>query len=138
MIYEWAKPGVKVVCVNADQDTEWNKGCWRSSADNWQIEEGRIYVIRSTFVRHNRRTPLTLRLEGLYRQKVSGNGPDRDWENGYSVLRFRPLINKHLPDSLTILLEKPNRLIVPSGDSYDRRDGGKWDVRKTREKEKSR
>lgn len=58
--------------------------------------------------------------------------------SSFNIKRFRPLIDKRLPDSLTILLEKPNRLIVPSGDSYDRRDGGKWDVRKTKEKEKSR
>lgn len=127
--YEWAKPGVKVVCVNANQNTEWNRGCKRSDPDNWQIVEGRTYVIRSAFVRHDHRTPLTLRLEGFYRRKVGGDGPDSDLENGYSVYRFRPLIDKRLPDSLTILLEKPNRLIVP--------DGGKWDV-KPREKVKVR
>lgn len=126
MAYEWAKPGVKVVCVLANQDTEWNKDCRRSDPENWQIVEGRTYVIRSTFVRHDQRTPLTLRLEGLYRREIGGDGPDCDLENGYSVYRFRPLITKPLPDTLTILLEKPNRLIL--------NDGGRWDVRKQKEK----
>lgn len=126
MTYEWAKPGVKVVCVNDYQDTVWNKDCSKTPSKNWHIIKGHIYTIRSTFVRTNPTTPLTLRLEGLYRDPVSGTGADKDLENGYSVLRFRPLITKSLPDTLTILLEKPNRMIVPSG--------VRWDVKRQKDK----
>lgn len=129
MTYEWAKPGVKVVCVI-------------DSYIHGLLQEGKVYEIREVLTREEVRflgktefKCVTVRLVGfkdVYQFEEGG------MLFSFNIKRFRPLIDKRLPDSLTILLEKPNRLIVPSGDSYDRRDGGKWDVRKTKEKEKSR
>ena len=50
---------------------------------------------------------------------VCGIGLDRDLENGYNVLRFKPLIENKLPESLTVLLQKPNRVIIPDGEYWD-------------------
>ncbi len=118
-MYEWAKPGVKVVCINDNIDVYKVPG-FSYELSPILIKRGVIYVI------------------GLIQEHPDGqicvkplgvpDRSERDW--GYNINRFRPLIDKKLPESLTILLEKPNRVILP--------DGGKWDVRKTREKEKSR
>lgn len=136
MTYEWAKPGVKVVCVS----TWVNIGPAATNVfkyDRGPIE-GQVYTIREIGELHpSYPGDIQVRLHEIF-NKPQQIFEDPNWETCFNIKRFRPLIDKRLPDSLTILLEKPNRLIVPSGDSYDRRDGGKWDVRKTREKEKSR
>lgn len=120
MTYEWAKPGVKVVCV-IDSDID------------GLLQEGKVYEIREVLVTHDnfflgRQQPesVNVRLVG-FKDRYEFDDAN---VTSFNIKRFRPLIDKRLPDSLTILLEKPNRLIVP--------DGGKWDVRKTKEKEKSR
>lgn len=117
-MYEWARPGVKVVCV-IDSDM------------HDLLKEGSVYEIREVRVVPNQRYYLgkmysecvTLKLVGFKDRYEFGTG---NFVVGFNIKRFRPLVPKGLPDTLTILLEKPNRLIVP--------DGGRWDVRKQKEK----
>lgn len=125
MTYEWAKPGVKVVCIHDFSI----KARERSTChlEMYPALNG-IYTIRSVVASIYQDSAFALRFQELRNPLIRYSQGLQEIQ--FSGKYFRPLIDKRLPDSLTILLEKPNRFIVP--------DGGKWDVRKTKEKEKSR
>jgi len=115
--YDWAKPGVKVVCINSKQDESWNIGCKKSS--NWVIKCGETYTIREVTVCPVRGN-VQLRLIGIKRDIISVKYPV---ENGWHIKRFKPLVTKELPQSITCLLKNPRSVILPN-------EGNRWDVRK--------
>lgn len=105
MAYEWAKPGAKVVCV-IDTDI---RGL---------LEEGKVYEIRDVISLKHQKYLNKREAESVV-LKLTGFMDKYEYEDGrivgFNIKRFRPLITKGLPDTLTILLEKLNRLIVPDG-----------------------
>lgn len=112
MTYEWAKPGVKVVCVetwvNNLADTEYEL------ANDVGPIEGELYTIRTIGPIHPKYpTDICVTLSEIRNKTIRFQG--ELYETCFGLYRFRPLITKKLPDTLTILLEKPNRLIVPDG-----------------------
>lgn len=110
MTYEWAKPGVKVVCIH--DFSEKAKGRVNGHLEIFPTLNG-IYTIREVFASIYLDSPFALRFSEIINPLIKyTQGVD---EIQFSGKYFRPLITKKLPDTLTILLEKPNRLIVPDG-----------------------
>lgn len=106
MAYEWAKPGVKVVCVDGTP----HKGY---AHDIWPITDN-VYTIREIFW-FEFRGEVHMRLVEVVNTPKKYRDLEGLHEASFRIGRFRPLVTKKLPDTLTILLEKPNRLIVPDG-----------------------
>ena len=128
-MYDWAKPGVKVVCIN-------DGPCGGSNGIGWGKNEapkvGQVYTIKAVLYDDG----VIFHLEEIKRDKDSCE----DWGNpdlGYAAYRFKPLVSKSLPASLTNLLRNPKALVLPN-------EGNRWDVRKQSatgtpiEKEKTR
>ncbi|QIG69843.1 hypothetical protein F67_I3_11_017 [Rhizobium phage RHph_I3_11] len=118
MTYDWAKPGVKVVCV---------KEIVR--LDGYKEERlpvvGEVYTIREVLPSIYPSSPFAVRLEEI-------RNPIMMYSNGVSEVKFgsekfRPLVSKPLPESLTCLLKNPKSVILPN-------EGNRWDVRKQKEK----
>lgn len=118
MTYDWAKPGVKVVCVDAE-------------ASFGLLAEDQIYIIRETMIQevgvfkgvatHN---AVILRFNGMKDRYTFSSG---NYMTGFNVRRFKPLVSKDLPASLTNLLKNPKSVILPN-------EGNRWDVKKQPEK----
>jgi len=111
MTYDWAKPGVKVVCVNDTEDMVWNIG--KRKSGDWYIKLNEIYTIREVVIHPAKGYPL-IRLNEIRRESMVKGGT---FENGWNILRFRPLVEKKLPESLTCLLKNPKSVIIP--DQFD-------------------
>jgi hypothetical protein len=121
MAYEWARPGVKIVCVETWIDDLY---------DDQGPVKGEIYTIRQIGLLHPDKSGVCVRLAEILNPKQEYEPPIGWWEVCFGLFRFRPLVTKGLRDTLTVLLEKPNRLIL--------NDGGRWDVRKQKEKVRTR
>ncbi|QIG69385.1 hypothetical protein EVB79_015 [Rhizobium phage RHph_N3_13] len=116
MTYDWAKPGVKVVCIN---DGPYGGYCW---GKNEAPKVGQVYTIKAVLYFDG----VIFHLEEIKRDKEACD----EWGNpdlGYGAHRFRPLITKSLPASLTNLLKNPKSVILPN-------EGNRWDMRKQKEK----
>ena len=124
MTYEWAKPGVKVVCINDKPGVFSVVGHKYSSDNSLLVVKGEIYTIDSVNVHPD--GSICIKPKGIKDRSC------KDW--GYNIERFKPLVSKDskgpaersskkLPDTLTILLEKPQRVIIP--DEFD--FGKQWE-----------
>lgn len=103
MTYEWAKPGVKVVCI-AERP-------WKHQ-DTGESLPGPV-----------KGSVLTIRRTGTASELFLLCFHEFDGAVGYNADLFKPLVEKKLPDCLTALLKNPKRTIIP-----DRMDFGKsWE-----------
>lgn len=118
-MYDWAKPGVKVVCINDGPYGGEEKYCWGKDE---AIKVGQVYTIKAVLYFDG----VIFHLEEIKRDQEACE----DWGNpdlGYAAWRFRPLISKDLPASLTNLLKNPKSVILPN-------EGNRWDVKKQPQK----
>ncbi|QIG73006.1 hypothetical protein EVB99_015 [Rhizobium phage RHph_N3_19] len=130
-MYDWAKPGVKVVCVNAFDNI--------SNRPKIDITEGQIYTLRDVLFYQTGgvnskgewifRTPeeLCVRLDEVRVRFTHMGVPFEDVDAPFCINRFKPLVSKSLPESLTCLLKNPKSIILPN-------EGNRWDVRKQPQK----
>ena len=90
----WARPGVKVVCVDAcAPDYDWRD--WHSS---WLVE-GKTYTIRSVLDH-----PFIPGNLGILVDEIDGNYNDYlGLEQGFKLARFRPLITKTQSEDVALI-----------------------------------
>jgi hypothetical protein len=105
MTYDWAKPGVKVVCI--DDSNSYRFPNFNYSCSPILVVKGMIYEIE--YVNPHPDGSICIVLKEVPKREK------RDW--GYNVNRFRPLVTKPLPESLSCLLSNPKSVIVP--DKFD-------------------
>lgn len=118
-MYDWAKPGVKVVCVDG-------KPYLGHPDDIWPIT-GSTYTIREVFLSEYYVGEVHVRLVEIVNTEKSYRGFKAPFEAGFNVRRFKPLVSKSLPASLTNLLKNPKSVILPN-------EGNRWDVKKQPQK----
>lgn len=109
--YDWAKPGVKVVCVD-DRSNVYCLPSHRYDPEGILVVKDQIYEIEAMGFHPDGQ--LCIVPKGVLKRGA------RDW--GYNIKRFRPLIEKKLPQSLTCLLKNPKSVILPN-------EGQRWDTR---------
>jgi hypothetical protein len=110
--YSWAKPGVKVVCVN----DEMTFGILLSGA---------IYEIREVnnsgygyYLGALEEEAITLRFVGMQDEYQIYVNRDLELFKGFHIERFRPLVEKKLPSSLTSILTNPKKSV--KRDQFDK------------------
>jgi hypothetical protein len=115
MTYDWAKPGVKVVCLK----TWFNE--YKSEGGKKVIGpvEGNVYTLRDVFLNtYFRGGPLpACRLEEIRNLPIRYQDDGGAREQSFALMVFRPLVTKPLPKSLSCLLSNPKSIIVP--DKFD-------------------
>src|ERR1044072_6619733 len=109
MTYDWAKPGVKVVCIK----TWINK--YTHLRDIVGPVEGQFLTIRdvlhSEFVDIGARD--SLRFEQIRNPILTVRG-GVDRAQSFAIQCYKPLVTKSLPQSLTCLLKNPKSVILPN------------------------
>lgn len=112
MTYEWAKPGVKVVCVN----DEMTFGI---------LLAGAIYEIREVssagygyYLDEYQEEAITLRFVGMQDEYQIYVNRDLELFKGFHIERFRPLVETALPASLTSILTNPKKSV--KRDQFDK------------------
>jgi hypothetical protein len=114
-IYDWAKPGVKVVCINTWINNMRDDGTSPFKDDVGPVE-GQIYSIRDVGIIHPKYpNNVCVRLNEISNKVALFRG--EKYETSFGIFRFRPLVTKPLPESLTCLLKRPKSVIVP--DKFD-------------------
>lgn len=93
----WAKPGVKVVCVNADP-TAAPTTRFKYSPNMDGIRARAVYTIREVVLDELEDIP-TLLLEEISRP---WQGPRRTREHGFWIGRFRPIVTRTQEDDVAL------------------------------------